>query len=350
MTRVWLFTALLLLVGALGGAGALLIGLPLPWMLGSILTTALLVAMASERFPAGYAFPMWVRMIFIAVIGAMIGAQVDADLIQQWRSMLASLTGVAVFVLAAHGMNYWLFRRIGGYDKATAFYCGTPGGLMESLAMGEEAGADLRVLTIQQFLRIILVVSLVPLGLSLMHGSALGSAAGLSFVDGVPTLRSIPVLLVVAAVGLVVGHVLRLPAGQLTGPLIVSAVAGVTGLIELSPPGWVIGMAQVVIGVSLGIRFVGITGAMLRRGLWLSLLSVGAMMAMAVALAVLLHTLTGQSIEVLVLSFAPGGVTEMGLVALSLAANPAMVAFHHLFRITLTVLGMAVVGRRLLRK
>ena len=37
-------------------------------------------------------------------------------------------------------------------------------------------------------------------------------------------------------------------------------------------------------------------------------------------------------------TLAPGGVTEMALVALSLSANPAFVTLHHIYRILLTVL------------
>jgi len=40
---------------------------------------------------------------------------------------------------------------------------------------------------------------------------------------------------------------------------------------------------------------------------------------------------------VLFIIFAPGGVIEMGLIALSLNANPFFVTLHHLLRIAATV-------------
>ena len=39
----------------------------------------------------------------------------------------------------------------------------------------------------------------------------------------------------------------------------------------------------------------------------------------------------------LFISFAPGGVTEMSLIALSVASSPALVSAHHIFRIIITV-------------
>ncbi|HKK85326.1 MAG TPA: AbrB family transcriptional regulator, partial [Roseovarius sp.] len=51
----------------------------------------------------------------------------------------------------------------------------------------------------------------------------------------------------------------------------------------------------------------------------------------------------------MLISFAPGGVTEMALVALSLQANPALVTLHHIWRILITVLGLSLTRRWLRR-
>lgn len=343
--RAAIFTAALLVLGTLGGGLTSLTGMPLPWMIGSLVSSALLVGFLPRVVPPAFRFSELFRMVFIGAIGAMIGARVDAEVVTRAHTLLPSLLGVTLFVVLAHGGSFWVFRRLGGYDRATAFYCATPGGLIESIALGEAAGADLRLLTLQQFLRVILVVTTVPLGLSILHGEALGSSAGVNFTDGTPDLWSIPLLLGVTALGLVVGKLIRLPAWMLVGPLVVTAVLTGFGLVTLAPPGWVIGVAQVVIGVSLGVRFIGITAALLGSALGLALVSISSMLGIGVALSLILHRLTGQDVEVLVLSFAPGGVTEMGLVALSLQANPAVVAFHHLYRISLTVLEMSVLSR-----
>jgi uncharacterized protein len=105
-------------------------------------------------------------------------------------------------------------------------------------------------------------------------------------------------------------------------------------------------VAQVVLGAGLGIRFTGMTGQMFLRGMGLSLVSVGAMMALGVALAAAVHRLSGLPTDMLAVSFAPGGVVEMSLIALSLAANPAIVTLHHLVRIMFTVGEMALVHKR----
>ncbi len=342
-------TLFLITLSGLGGLVASWLHTPLPYMLGSLVTSGVIALFWSDKIPDGYKFPMKFRLLFMIIIGVMIGTRVTPDVLRALPSYLSSFALLVVFVVAAHGMNYVVFRRLGGYDPTTAFYAGTPGGLMESIAMGEEAGANIAILTIQQFLRIIAVITLVPIGLSIWYGAPVGSASGQSLARVGADLHALPLVFVIGVVGFLIGKAIRLPAAQLTGPLLAAAVVSVTGLIDLPIPQWVINLAQVVIGTSLGMRFVGLKGRTMIKAVGLTVVSVAAMLALGLICALILQPLTGLSLDVLLISFAPGGVTEMALVALSLHANPAIVTLHHILRIILTVLEMGFLSRFLPR-
>jgi len=339
-------TAALLVLALFGALIAQATGLPLPFLIGSLLATAPVAIFATNRLPAGYVFPINLRLPFIALIGAVIGAQVTLALLASLHDLLPSLAAMVAFVLLAQGLNYAIFRVIGGYDAPTAFFSGAPGGLIESIAMGEATGAHQPTLIAQQFLRIILVITLVPAGLSLWLGYPVGSAGGLSFNTVPVTWSMYPQAAVILALGLFAGRALSLPAWQLTGPLIVSAGFSLMGQ-PLALPNWLILLAQLVVGASLGMRFAGLDMPTLRRCLWLSLLSLTLMFAIGAALAALLVGPTDQSFKTLFITFAPGGVNEMALIALSLQANPAFVTLHHIFRIMLTVLLLGFIAKRL---
>lgn len=346
LTRAFILTTIIVLAtGAAGGLLASYTLLPLPYMLGSLIATAMLSSVTGHRFPAGYKFPQSIRLIFLAVIGVMIGAQVTPGMVAMLPSLAVSFAALTLFVAMAHAGNYVIFRRLGGYDRPTAFYSGTPGGLMESIAMGEEAGANLAILTMQQFLRIVLVITILPIGLSLWLGASVGSAGGMTLARPDVDLALLPVVIAVGALGLGIGKWLHLPAGQLTGPLFVAAAVSLTGIVPLDMPQWLINEAQIVIGASLGMRFGGLQGRALARGIGLGLISVCLMMAIALVLVVIVHDITGAPFDMLLISFAPGGVTEMALIALSLQANPALVTAHHIYRIILTVIEMSVIAR-----
>lgn len=346
LKTIWI-TAALLAIGAACGLGAQVAHLPMPFMLGSLAGAGLAAGFYGQSLLHDYRFPDRFRTYFIGLIGVMIGTQVQPDLLSEIGDFALTLMALAGFVLLAQAGNTIIFQRLGGYDRATAFYAAMPGGLMESLVMGERAGADLPVLTAQQFLRIILVITLLPTGLSIWAGHPVGSAAGASVMASTPVSAiSLPLILVTALAGLWVGRVLRLPAGQITGPLVLAAGLTLTRLVDLHLPFWLIATAQVVVGVSLGLRFNGMSLAMLRKSAGLSLLSVLWMLALGASFAGVLAWATGLPFVQLLLAYAPGGVTEMSVIALSLAANPALVSLHHVVRILFTVTYMGLSLRK----
>ncbi|WP_137700316.1 AbrB family transcriptional regulator [Marimonas lutisalis] len=341
-----LTTGLMCLLGALGGIAATFLNLPLPYLLGSLIATAIVAIFLPHRLPAGYDFPMKFRILFIALIGMLIGTQVTPELVASIPGMAVSMAGVVIFVILAQWANYLIFRRIGGFDAPTAYFSGAPGGLIESITMGEASGANVQLLISQQFLRIILVIGLVPLALSLWHGYPVGSASGIGFDTPRADLTQLPLVIAAAIAGTLAGYALRLPAWQLTGALLLSAGLNLAGY-PLSPPDWLVKVAQVVIGAALGMRFTGFSRQLLLRGLWLSAISVAVMLAIGATLSILVRLVTGDPFEVLLITYAPGGINEMALIALSIQANPAFVTLHHIIRLTVTVLAMGVAARHL---
>lgn len=343
--RHHLLTLGLLALSGAAGLGAALFGLPLPFLIGPLVCSGLIATLLPHRLPDAYRFPPNLRLVFIAVIGLMIGAQVTPDLFSSAPSLALGFAALTLFVVMAQSFGYVIYRHIGGYDRATAFYSASPGGLYESIAIGEEAGADVARLTLHQFLRIIVVVTCLPFGLSLWLGEPVGSAGGMTLSpDDVPW-SALPIIVLTGAVGLGLGKLLRLPAKQLTGPMAVAAVLNLTGLFHIDIPQWLVNVAQIVVGTALGMRFTGLSRALILRGSGLTLVTVSGMMAISAGFAFVLAGPLGQPMDVMLISFAPGGVTEMALVALSLQANPAFVTLHHIFRILITVLGIGLTVR-----
>lgn len=338
-------TLLLLILSALSGFAGQAIGLPLPFLLGPLTISALIATALPERLPTGYRFPQKLRLMFIAIIGLMIGAQVTHALFTEAHHYALTFGAVTLFVGLAHAMGYTIFRHLGGYDPTTAFYASTPGGLYESIELGEAAGADVTRLMMQQFLRIIVVVTALPLGLSLWLGAPVGSSAGMTMARPDVPWSDLPLIVLAGLGGLGLGHLLRLPAGQMTGPMALAAALSLSGWLSFDIPQWLVNMAQIVLGTALGMRFTGLSRSLLLRGAALALAAVGAMLTLGVGLALALHEMTGEAVDVLLITLAPGGVTEMALVALSLQANPAFVTIHHIYRIVLTVLTLGVITR-----
>ena len=79
----------------------------------------------------------------------------------------------------------------------------------------------------------------------------------------------------------------------------------------------------------------------------LLIVSVLLMIASALLFAALFSTLLGLDFLAVLLAFAPGGVTEMCLIAVALAIDPVFVAAHHIVRIMFIMIAGPLLGRAL---
>lgn len=280
------------------------------------------------------------RLFFVPIIGLSIGAAFTPALLDEVQGWWPSLVALLIYIPVAHYLGYQGYWRIGGLSQNTAYYSAVPGGLLEVIAMGEEAGADARMLTALQFLRLILTIMLVPLAFSILSGGAVGSAAGVQIeaVEGaVLDAPEVALQALCAVAGFFGGKYLKFPAYMITGPILVSGAAHLVGVLTAAPPFFLISLTQLIMGVALGTRFVGMGGGAFLRATAMAFGNIAITMALAIAAGLLLHQLVDEKIEAVVLAFAPGGLAEMSLVAISLQISVVYVSAHHVARIILSV-------------
>lgn len=337
-------------IGTLGGMIAWAAHLPLGLLLGSLVSCGLIAAIGWKPFGRPITLPPRLRLCFVPVIGVAIGGAFTPAVAGQALGWGPSLLALCLFVPLAHGMGFWIFRR-GGLMTKDAFFGSIPGGLIESVQMGEEAGANVPLLTALQFLRLILTIVAVPMIFWALTGHAVGSAAGAEIAGTGRVLRLYDgaMLAGAAVLGVVLGKAMRLPGWIITGPVLASAAGHGLGWLQGVPPGWLIGITQIIVGSGLGARFAGIEHATLLRAVKLALINGIASLCLAFAFALSLHALVGEPIAGVFLAFAPGGFAEMSLVAISLQVSVIYVTAHHVVRIMLAVtianFGSRILGR-----
>lgn len=338
--------------GLAGGTLAYSIGLPMPFMLGAIAGAGLAVnGIERSQGPQDLRPPKLLRDVFISLIGAMIGASFTPELLAAMPLFWPSILALLIFIITAQAVGFVVMRRLGGYAAPDAFYASMPGGLIEAAILGEKAGADARLISVQHFIRIMLLVFAMPLIFWIATGDRVGSAAGQQIGDHPAAALDVALIVLLGLSGLAVGRRTPLPASHMMGPMLLCAVLHVVGLISVAPPGWLMHLAQLIVGIGLGAQFSGLTPGMLGRSLWVGVAAVGAMLVVSLGFAAALAPLVPASFATMFLAFAPGGVTEMSLIALSLSLSPVIVAAHHMIRIVATVfLAQGLCARLLIPK
>ena len=330
---------LTLALGTAGGAGALLLHLPLALLLGSLVVTGVVAAGGWRPFGRAATLPMKLRSAFVPVIGVSIGGAFTPEVLGQAGAWGPSMLALLLFLPLTHGVGYLVYTR-GGLPRLESFFGSVPGGLIETVQMGEEAGGDVKLITVLQFLRLILTIIFVPLIFMALTGGAVGSASGVTMpAAAVPlTVQEVAVLLAAGVLGFLVGRALRLPAAIMTGPILFSAAAHAAGLVHGVPPAWLVGLTQVVVGCGLGVRFAGTERGMLLRAMRLAVVVAVLSLGIAFGFALALAGWVGEPVAAVFLAFAPGGLAEMSLIALSLQMSVVYVTVHHVARIVVSVI------------
>lgn len=303
----------------LGWAGAWLCvqgHTPLPWMLGPLVVTAV-ASMGGAPTASHHRLRNAGQWVIATTLGLYFTPQLGAVVVGLWWAMLL---GVAWALVLGWGMARWLQWLHGPHLpalspaqlRATTYFAGAIGGASEMTQLAEREGARTDLVAAAHSLRVLLVTLTVPFAVLWWGGG--GAEAGW------PMVREVRWLGLLALAGwTALGAVLLQRLGRANpwfmGPLLVSMALSLAGA-EFSavPPGWS-NAAQLLLGISLGVRFRPSFWRTAPR--WLGSIAVGtaAMVVLCAGFAELLARWTALLPATLVLGTAPGGIAEMAVTA-----------------------------------
>ncbi|MEM1275486.1 MAG: AbrB family transcriptional regulator [Pseudomonadota bacterium] len=330
--------ALTFAVSAAGVAVFELLSLPLPFLLGPL--AACLVA-ALAQIPMREAGQISAAMR--TVLGVAVGASITPALLERLPDMALSAALIPPFVLLIGLIGYPFFRRVIGFDHATAYYAAMPGGFQDMVLFGQEAGGDVRALSLIHATRVMMIVVAAPILLTQVWGVSLDNPPGAP-VTSIP-LSELLLMTAAALIGWKGGEALGLFGAAILGPLIVTAVLSLSDIIHFRPPAEAILAAQFFIGTGIGVKYAGVTLAELRRDVFAGVAYVILIAGLAFAFASLVATLGFAGSLEAFLAFAPGGQAEMAVLAIIAGADLAFIVTHHLIRIIIVILGAPIAAR-----
>ena len=339
-------------VGVIGGFVFSRFGLPLAWMLGAMVATTI-ASLAGVRMNVPNRF----RTLFVAILGIMLGSAFTPEIIDQAAQWAGALAIQATYVTFATGLSYTIYLRIGGYDRVTAYFSSTPGGISEMVLLGESLGGDIRTMSLNHAVRVLIIMGVIPIYFRLVAGASLPSAPATGAISDLALLDFL-ILAACGVVGYLVAARLRLPAYAIIGPLLLSAAAiHLTGLTASSVPSPIAGTGRACgnepdctcprsrygfchhhalftgrLGRGAGAaclsrsRFAGIS-----RVAWLAAITSTILIGSAVGVATLASQILDINASTLFLALAPGGLAEMSLIALALGVDTAFVTIMHFY-------------------
>lgn len=325
-------------VAVLGVAAFQLLDLPLPWLLGPIIA-CLLAALAGVPMRSVKLLDDGMRTILGVAVGATFTAALLVSMTAMWPTLL--MIPIMVVCIGAIGVPY--FQRIWGFDFATSYYSSMPGGLQDMLLFGEEAGGDVRALSLIHATRVMVIVVSLPFLLGWVWDADLTNPPGLPASSINPWQLALMAFCGVA--GWQVAKRLKMFGASILGPLLLAAGFALTSILQQRPPAEAVWAAQFFIGMSVGTKYAGVTLAEVRTYVTAALGFCVILLLLTIMFAEFIHLVKLAPAMETILAFAPGGQAELTVLALIVGADMAFVVAHHVLRLFVVILGAPLFAR-----
>jgi uncharacterized protein len=227
--------------------------------------------------------------------------------------------------------------------RTTSYFASPIGGASEMTLIAERYGAQTALVASGHSLRVLLVTLIIPFGFQW---------AGLPGLDAsVPAVRlveptGLALLAVLTGAGCVLMQRLKRANPWFIGALAVAALLTSQSLNLSAIPQPLTNAAQLVIGISLGVRFSPEFVHLAPRWLASVALSTLAMIVLCAGFALGLAQLAGLPWATVLLGTAPGGIAEMAITAKVLQLGVPMVTALHATRLAAVLLLVEPMYRR----
>lgn len=330
------------IISVIGGFLMSLIHMPLPWTLGPIL----FVSVASYVMKRPFKWSLNIRNAALILLGYGMGRPFTIEAGHAILTQLSFMLLATIVTICAGLFTAWLMFRHTKINFTSCLLGCVPGGLSQMVILADEIpDADLTAVTIMQTLRMLSVVFTIPfLAINILPAG--DAAAAAAAVNMNPDLITILTFAAVAIAGAVIGKFIHLPTATLLGPILsTAAYLVITGGVAPVVPGFYLDVAQVFVGTYIGAS-IDLRKVKEYNGMGLTLIfGVILVLLTSMSMAVLLAYLTEANLVTMFLSTAPGGLAEMGIVALVVHADTATMTAYQLTRLLFIMLLFPMIAK-----
>ena len=307
--------------------------LPAALLLGAMLG-AILVAVADGS-------PRVARLPFVlaqGIVGALVARGITADILVSLREdWLLFVSVTLTVILACAGMG-WLLARRKILPGTTAVWGCSPGGASVMTLMADAHGADMRLVAVMQYLRVVLVTLLATLVSHFWIGGAHPDHGVFSNWLALVAWEPLVLTLLFAATSALLANFLGIPGGPLLVPLIAGSILHARGLLIITLPPWILALAYVILGWSIGLRFTRPALTQAARALPAVAAAILCLILACAGIAFLLTQIAGIDPLTAYLATSPGGLDAVAIIATTSGVDIPFVMAFQTARLLLAIL------------
>ena len=316
--------------------------IPLAWMIGPMLATSLIALKGFQVM-----MPKIALSSILIILGLHIGNYIDQNLISQMVNWIWTTIIMFFYIIVSILIVSKYLQKFSNYKEKTSIFSAAPGALGPLMILAEYEKSDLSQVATAHLIRLIIIITLFPFIIVSLYPA---DAIELEKIDYISQNHwELILLILVSLIFIFFFNKAKVPAALLSGTLVASGILQIFDIASYKLPDASINFCLLILGASVGCRFANKTFKEVASNSFHGLVATILLVLLGLIAAYIATFFVDNNFLSLILSFCPGGIYEVAVIAIAFDLEPDFVAFHHIIRL-LFILFVVPVILRLIEK
>ena len=318
--------------------------IPLAWMLGPMLAVSI-AALGGIKVK----MPKLALSTILIVLGLHIGNYIDQNLINQMTEWVWTSAIMFIYILVSILIVSKYLQKFSGYKDKTSIFSAAPGALGPLMILAEHEKSDLSQVATSHLIRLIIIITVIPFFVVNFSSTEALEIQKFNFLD--QNHFNLLILLIGSILLIFLFDKIGVPAALLSGTLVASGILQITEIASYKLPDQSINFCLLILGASVGCRFANKSLKEVARNSFHSFVATAILVTLGLLAALAATYFVDTNFLTLLLSFCPGGIYEVAVIAIAFDLDPNFVAFHHIIRLLMILftvpLILKIIGKKL---
>ena len=283
----------------------------------------------------------------LIVLGLHIGNYIDQNLLNQMVNWIWTTIIMFGYIIVSILIVSKYLQKFSGYKQKTSIFSAAPGALGPLLILAEYEKSDLSQVATAHLIRLIIIITLFPFIIVSLSDSDILEIQKFDYMA--QNHWDLVILIIASIIFIYFFDKAKVPAALLSGTLVASGILQIFDIASYKLPDASINFCLLILGASVGCRFANKTVKEVANNSFHGLVATILLVLLGLFAAFIATFFVDNNFLTLVLSFCPGGIYEVAVIAIAFDLEPDFVAFHHIIRL-LFILFIVPVAIRLIEK
>ena len=318
------------------------LNIPLAWMLGPMIITSF-AALSGLKVQ----MPKLALSSILIILGLHIGNYIDQNLFNQMINWIWTSVIMLIYIIVCILIVSKYLQKYAGYGQKASIFSAAPGALGPLMILAEDEKTDLSQVATSHLIRLIIIITFIPF--VIVNNAINETLITDDFNYMAQNHLNLIFLIIASLIFIFIFDKIKIPAALLSGTLFASGLLQITDIASYKLPDTSINFCLLILGASVGCRFAEKTIKEIVNNSLHSLVATTILVVFGFFAAYIATFFVDTNILTLILSFCPGGIYEVAVIAIAFDLEPDFVAFHHIIRL-LFILFMVPIILKLINK